>query len=134
MTNSLNNLLLKIKNIRIKKGLTQADVANELHLSPDAYTKIERGVNMLSVERLFKISEIIDVGVIELLSDDYELCSSADLLNLENRRLKAEMRHVIEEIWYLRETNTKLIELLHHERDQLKFFKRSNDLNDACKA
>ena len=51
-----------------KKGYTYENMAVELDLTTAAYRKIETGETKLTLERLFKISDILEVPVGELLA------------------------------------------------------------------
>ena len=53
---------------RNKKGYTYENMAVELDLTTAAYRKIETGETKLTLERLFKISDILGVPVGELLA------------------------------------------------------------------
>lgn len=53
----------KIKNIRKKKGYPHEYMAHLLNMSQPAYSKIENSETKLSVDRLFKISEILETPV-----------------------------------------------------------------------
>ena len=53
---------------RNKKGDTYENMAVELDLTTAAYRKIETGETKLTLERLFKISDILEVPVGELLA------------------------------------------------------------------
>jgi transcriptional regulator with XRE-family HTH domain len=52
-----------IKKIRELKGLTREHIADELKMSTSGYGKIERGEVDLTVTKLTKIAEILDVSV-----------------------------------------------------------------------
>jgi transcriptional regulator with XRE-family HTH domain len=52
-----------IKKIRELKGLTREHIADELKMSTSGYGKIERGEVDLTVSKLTKIAEILDVSV-----------------------------------------------------------------------
>lgn len=58
----------KIRNLRIKKGYTYENMAFDLDISPSAYRKIETHQTKLTVERLIKISEILEVDLEEILN------------------------------------------------------------------
>ena len=45
-------------------------MAHDLHITPAAYRKIETGETKLTVERLFKIAEILDIKVSDLLNEE----------------------------------------------------------------
>ncbi len=54
---------MKLKEIRIKKGMSQGDVAKKLDCSANVYARYERGERQPSVETLIKLSDIFDVSV-----------------------------------------------------------------------
>ena len=64
----INKILERIAKERSKKGYTYENMAVELDLTTAAYRKIETGETKLTVERLFKISDILEVPVGELLA------------------------------------------------------------------
>lgn len=57
----------RIKDTRKKKGYSHEFMAHELNISQVAYSKIEKNETKLSVDRLFKISEILETPVESLL-------------------------------------------------------------------
>jgi len=60
----------KIKNIRELKNLTQEYVAEKLGITQAAYSKIESGTTKISYDKLFQISNILDIEIQELLNFD----------------------------------------------------------------
>lgn len=60
-------IIENIKRIRKQKGYSHEYVAHELGLSQAAYTKLEKNETKLTVERLYKLAEILEVQVAELL-------------------------------------------------------------------
>jgi transcriptional regulator with XRE-family HTH domain len=60
-------VIRKIAAIRIRKGYTYENMANELSITPAAYRKIEIGETKLTLERLFRISAILNALLPELL-------------------------------------------------------------------
>ena len=52
----------KIKNIRELKNLTQEYLAEKLYISQAAYSKMEKGDNKISQNKLNKIAEILEVN------------------------------------------------------------------------
>lgn len=66
----MEKIIEKITQYRNRKGYTYENMADELELSTAAYRKIETGETKLSVERLFKISNILETPVNELLDLD----------------------------------------------------------------
>ena len=63
----MENVIGRIKKHRQLKGLSHENIALELKISQVSYTKIENGTTKLTVERLYKIAEILEVEIAELL-------------------------------------------------------------------
>jgi len=105
-------LLQEIKERRKQKKLSQADLSAALNISPDAYRKIENGKNPLSLTRLFIICQILDFSLINFFTKNDEEQVNSEVLQIENTWLNKELKHLLEEVWYLRETNHKLLRLL----------------------
>jgi transcriptional regulator with XRE-family HTH domain len=61
-----SKLIVNIKNVRRKKGISQESLAYDLGIDYSTYGKIERGQIGLSVDRLERIAEILDVSMEEL--------------------------------------------------------------------
>ena len=57
----------KIKEFRKKKGYSHEYMAHELDISQVAYSKIEKSETKLSVDRLYKIAEILETAVEDFL-------------------------------------------------------------------
>jgi|688.fasta_scaffold05969_3 transcriptional regulator with XRE-family HTH domain len=53
----------RIRLVREAAGFTQADIASELGISPQAYGKIERQAEKTTIENLRKIAVTLDVNV-----------------------------------------------------------------------
>ena len=66
----MEKIIEKITQYRNRKGYTYENMADELDLTTAAYRKIETGETKLSVERLFRISNILETPVNELLDLD----------------------------------------------------------------
>lgn len=69
------NTLLKIKAIahnirqtREFRNYTQEYLASRLGISQNAYSKIELGYTKIPLTRIFEISEVLEVEVVELLT------------------------------------------------------------------
>lgn len=63
----IEKVIEKINQQRTKRGYTYENMAHELNLTPAAYRKIETGETKLTVERLFKISNILDLPISDFL-------------------------------------------------------------------
>lgn len=76
---------IRIKEIRVKKGLSQENVAEELGIVHGTYNKIEKGNIVLTVDRLYLLAKIFKVSVVELLGEeqpeaDYSKCPNCKRL------------------------------------------------------
>ena len=78
----MEHVIEKIKEIRKQKGYSHEYVAHELGISQVAYSKLEKNKTKLSVERLYKLAEILEVNVGELL--DIKPTSQLNQTNKEN--------------------------------------------------
>jgi len=65
-------VLENIKKHRKKKGYSHENMANELNISQVAYSKLEKSETKLTVERLYKLADILETTVTELLSEQTE--------------------------------------------------------------
>jgi len=54
---------MQLKQIRIKKGLTQQQVADGINCSTNVYSRYERGEREPSIEILIKLSEFLDMPI-----------------------------------------------------------------------
>ncbi len=57
----------KLKSLRLQHGLTQQQVAQKLHCSVPAYSKVETGATDITGERLLLLAEIYGIPVWEIL-------------------------------------------------------------------
>ncbi|WP_330746617.1 helix-turn-helix domain-containing protein [Chryseobacterium sp. CP-77] len=64
----IEKIIEKIAQQRSKKGYTFENMADELDITPAAYRKIETGETKLSVERLIKISKILEEDLFNFLN------------------------------------------------------------------
>jgi transcriptional regulator with XRE-family HTH domain len=63
-------LARRIRKIRIAKGLTQADLADKINISPSAYGQIERRAGKCTFETLYKIAKALIVSISYLVNID----------------------------------------------------------------
>ncbi|SDE14737.1 Helix-turn-helix [Mucilaginibacter pineti] len=59
-----------IRNTREQLNYTQEYLAAKLHISQNAYSKIELGYTKITVERLFQIAAILEVDVHDLINTE----------------------------------------------------------------
>jgi transcriptional regulator with XRE-family HTH domain len=58
----------RIKLLRKDTRLTQSKMAVRLDMTTNTYERIERGITVLSVPRLLKIADVLNVNVSEILN------------------------------------------------------------------
>lgn len=61
--------MLKLKEIRKGRGLTQAQVASKLGLDLTNYNRLENGKTELTLSRMKQIAEILHIEPVDLISD-----------------------------------------------------------------
>lgn len=67
----MNDTIFKnIKKIRVLKNLSREFVSEKLNMSSSGYGKIERGEIDLTISKLYKISDVLQVSVHDLLFSD----------------------------------------------------------------
>lgn len=64
---------MRLKEIRIKRGLTQKDLSEKLKIKQNTISGYEIGVANPSIENLIKIADILDVSIDTLLGHDSEI-------------------------------------------------------------
>ena len=62
----------KIRQLRLRLGLTQEELAAAVNYSVDHMSVIERGVKMPKLDKLIDIANVLGVGTDYLLQDDLE--------------------------------------------------------------
>lgn len=67
---ALNILGARIRQVRLKKGLTQKDVAYSVGLDPNYIGLIERGQRNPSFTSILRIAKGLGVTVAELIDDE----------------------------------------------------------------
>ncbi|KAF0239910.1 MAG: helix-turn-helix domain-containing protein [Sediminibacterium sp.] len=62
-----------IRKNRELRNYTQDYVAKQMNISQNAYSKIENGYTQLTVNHLKELSRILEVSILDLLKDDFEI-------------------------------------------------------------
>lgn len=68
----------KLKEVRASRRKTQKQMAEILGMAPNAYQRYELGTSEPNIQKLLKISAILDVSLDELLCRDEFLAEHAD--------------------------------------------------------
>ena len=63
----MENIIKRIKEIRKEKGISHDAMAFDLGISQVAYSKIEKNETKLTLERLYKIADILNTKIYDLL-------------------------------------------------------------------
>lgn len=88
----------RIKFFREKKGYSQEYVANELSIRQSTYTRIERNLIKLDVDRLVQISQLLDVDLYFLLtgeiSQNFNLINSNSYINCLISKIKIQEQEI----------------------------------------
>jgi transcriptional regulator with XRE-family HTH domain len=93
-----------IRKYRELRNYSQEYVAGKMGISQNAYSKIENNITQLTVSHIRQISAILEVSIMDLLKDDFEIrhgagiqvesvTKEAILHNLDQIRKKLESRN-----------------------------------------
>ncbi len=87
-TNKTSTVLFNIRKTREQKNYTQEYLAQQLGIDIKSYSNIENGVSKLSIDRLFKISEILETPPESFLNPSQNFsfthCANSGYLNYPN--------------------------------------------------
>lgn len=67
-----SKIIIKIKQVRLSKGITQKSIADALHLSSNAYSRIENGHTQLTISNLEIITQVLGVTVLDLIESEVD--------------------------------------------------------------
>lgn len=96
----MNNIHLMIRKVRNEKGYSQEFMAMELGISQSSYAKIEQNKTPLSYDRLYRIADILDMDISQLMDGNQ---NSKDLQK-EVHFLKLLLEEKDKQILHLQET------------------------------
>ena len=68
-----------IRKYREMRNYSQEYVAGKMDISQNAYSKIENNITQLTVKHIRQISAILEVSVLDLLKDDFEIRTNAGI-------------------------------------------------------
>lgn len=122
----------KIRLLRHQNDLTQEQLAERLHITPQAYSRIEQGKTKLSIERIQKLADIFNVDITDLILNDNDkgvfllinencnhqngsnqiICNNDNQLVLENETLRLTVAHKDEIIAHLKNEITMLKQMI----------------------
>ena len=118
----MEKIIEKIAQYRNRKGYTYGNMADELELTTAAYRKIETGETKLSVERLFRISNILETPIDELLDLDknHFIQNNYNNESIVSQRIENFYQENKEITEQLIKAKDQLIEILQKEIENLK--------------
>ena len=108
--------------LRLEKNLTQEQMSEKLHLSTSAYCKIEYGETDLTLTRLNKIAEVLDIPTLELFSRIDKSTNNDNVKGSNSTSITKESSNSVESYDDLRElvkANSQIIGLLCKRIDVL---------------
>ena len=76
---SIKEVTESIKKFRELKNLTRDELADKLDMSLSGYSKLERGEVDLTLTKLYRIAEILEVSVFQILNFD-----ASQIFNINN--------------------------------------------------
>ncbi len=62
-----------IRHYREQRNFSQKWVASQMKISQNAYSKIENNLTQLTVHHIKQLSQILDVPMLDLLKDEFEI-------------------------------------------------------------
>ena len=111
----IEKVIKKIIAVRTRKGYSYENMADDLSLTPAAYRKIETGETKLTVERLFRISDILKTSLLDLLE------IGNDVFQQTNKESATGYQQKIENFY---QENKEVYEkLLHSKEEQIAMLK-----------
>jgi transcriptional regulator with XRE-family HTH domain len=102
----------KIRLIRLSKNLSQQNIADELGITVSAYSNMERGVTEITIQRLKKIAQILQVNLNDLITDNI----LNDLPEIPYKNIPQKINFILNEL----NSQKKDIQLLKSEIESLK--------------
>jgi transcriptional regulator with XRE-family HTH domain len=108
-------LLNNIRRIRKAKKIKQEKMADLVNMATTNYGKLERGGIAITIDRLYKIAEILNVPVSELLGENESLVKEISALKIEIENLKIRA--------FLSENDKNQVEMARENWEELKMLR-----------
>lgn len=119
-TDSKKNVGQRLQLLRIGKNMTQEQMGEKLNLSTSAYCKIEYGETDLTLTRLNKIAEVLQMSPAELFNiiEGNNISNNGQTIGSINDNVTVQINS-INDLRDLIRSNTRLIDILNHRIDFL---------------
>jgi transcriptional regulator with XRE-family HTH domain len=105
-----------IKKFRELKSITRESMAADLGMSLSGYSKLERGEVELTLSKVFKISQILNVSIEQLLNFD----PSQIFNDMENKEINNASINSVVTVNGMNDYREKYIQLLENELERLR--------------
>lgn len=87
-----NSIGENIRMLRVLKGLSQENMANELNISVSTYSNVERDVSALTVNRLLEIAKILSVRPSTILEmNSKQILAESDSKDYKSKSMDSEL-------------------------------------------
>jgi transcriptional regulator with XRE-family HTH domain len=113
----MENLLLKIKQIRVYKGISRDFIGRSLGIKKDTYGLIENGHIKLTVDKLEIICSLLEVSIYELIETTNNEGSKR---NSDVKKMESELMALEVEIEKTRKEARRLIKQIEHKNKIIK--------------
>lgn len=111
----------KIRTLRENLGLSQEEVAEKMHISPNTYGKIERGETKLTLAKLEQIAQIFDVDIVELINSEEKISYQVTHYGAGTNAFNIGSQELVSE-------NEKLQLIIQHKDEVIQHQKQEIDL------
>ncbi len=81
--NELSRVGYRIKLVRLRKNMTQTELAEAIGISKAHISNIENGKTIVTMENLFLIKKALDCKFVDLLEDEKKADKSSGKISLE---------------------------------------------------
>lgn len=119
----MNDIYLKIKSIRLKKNLTQEDVAKRLGMAQSNYARMERGLTSITIERLEELAGILEMSPEAIMtftdSEDLDFKEDAQYYLNQVKRLETKVQKLEREASDRSEDDENIYSHLSNENKKL---------------
>ncbi|MEC3880781.1 helix-turn-helix domain-containing protein [Parapedobacter sp. 10938] len=86
-------ILAKVKRLRKERGLSQAEMADALHIALKTYQNIEGGITRIDIERLGQIATVLEVTLHDLVGSEKPPHEDVERLIAEEKALYNKIIH-----------------------------------------